>query len=180
VTNKEDRPVQSAKLILEELADKFPKINFTANIDIGTYFKDNKDWRKKKRTVGNERLFISWDNGPQQTRIEDVISKYRYGVNDDKKKKYNYSNIVDGLEQTRFIYAHRTITRDIISKAFRVAKKKHKDFKGKIINSLDDVVWQCADGHLTAGETIQFHLADFDLTDGFKAKFFDEVEQHDK
>ena len=89
---------QAAKLIKKELSQKFPNTKFKVT--------------SQGYSMGNH-VVIEWDDGPTQTAVRDIVSKYQYGHFDGMYDIYEYSNKRDDIPQTKFIILQRHVAKMI-------------------------------------------------------------------
>lgn len=85
----------TAKAIRKDLKEKFPGIKFSVRAD--SY-------------AGGNSVHVSWQDGPTDNMVDDLIKKYQYGHFDGMKDIYEYSNNRDDIPQVMFVMGQRTMS----------------------------------------------------------------------
>ena len=99
---------QAAKLIKQELKEKFPAIKFSVT---------------SERFAGGDAVNVSYRNGVPLKEVDDVIGKYQYGHFDGMTDMYEYSNNNDSIPQAKYVHASRNIDPEITEKTkIKIAK----------------------------------------------------------
>ena len=90
-----------AKAVREELKLKFPYCKFSVTSD---------------NFSGGNAVRISWENGPTDEQVSNIVNRYEYGHFDGMKDIYKYSNTIENLPQVKYITTSRTISEDLTNR----------------------------------------------------------------
>lgn len=90
-----------AKAVREELKLKFPYCKFSVTSD---------------NFSGGNAVRISWENGPTDEQVSNIVNRYEYGHFDGMEDVYKYSNTIENLPQVKYITTSRTISEDLTNR----------------------------------------------------------------
>lgn len=85
-------PAMAAKEIKALLKNKYPHIKFSV---------------KSERYSGGNSVRISWNLGMKREEIEKLVKDYECGHFDGMNDMYEYSNVKEGIPQTKYIFCER-------------------------------------------------------------------------
>lgn len=89
---------QCAKLIRQELKKAFPNIKFSVKSD--TF-------------AGGDAVDIRYEDGITDTKVEELVSKFRAGDYDCMEEMYVYKNTRKDIPTVKFVQVHRTMSAHI-------------------------------------------------------------------
>lgn len=115
--NTKREPTQAAlaaREIRKELKEAFPNIKFSVRSD--------------NFSMGSS-VDIGWENGITEKEVEQIVNKYQYGHFDGSIDMYESSNYRNDIPQAKFVDCARTITDDILEKAFIDGQKYFRCLK---------------------------------------------------
>ena len=118
---------QTSKVIKKMLLEKYPDIKFKVT---------------SKNYAGGNSVDISWNLGPVDSEIENLVNKYQYGHFDGMTDMYEYSNARNDIPQAKYVFAQRDYRSEEELENYKLPYKEQKDLyrEGKTLR--DDVARQ--------------------------------------
>lgn len=98
---------KAAKLIRAELKETFPTIKFRV---------------KSQNYTGGDSVNVHWNMGPTTDEVKKITNKYQYGHFNGMEDIYEFSNSIEGLPQTKYLFTNRHMKSD------KEEKMDHNDF----------------------------------------------------
>lgn len=138
---------QTAAAIRKELKTEFPKTKF------------------KVTAPHYSSVSVSWENGPQEKRIGNIVAKYQYGSFNGMEDIYEFDNENSSIPQARWVHWGRTTSDKILSDAFNASKAYIHVIDEHM--SLDTFITEDNMG-LSVRQLLNKYLMHCDLSDGFR------------
>lgn len=145
-TRTQTEAAKAARLIRQELKEKYPSIKFSVKSD--TY-------------AGGDSVNVRYTDGPIEIEVERLLRKYEYGSFNSMLDLYEYDNHQDH-PQVKYLFVNREISEQHIQDAFSILKETNSLYeKPQTIND-----------HLEGfksvrADIIQNYLSKCDLSKGF-------------
>jgi hypothetical protein len=86
---------ECASAIRKELKEMFPGVKFSI---------------KSQTYSGGNSVRVSWDDGPTEREVKTVVGKYQYGHFNGMEDLYEYTNVISGLPQTKYLFCDREMS----------------------------------------------------------------------
>jgi hypothetical protein len=140
---------RAAQMIRKELKQLFPGVKFSVT---------------SHGYSGGDSVTAKWVDGPTYDAVNSVIRKYQYGHFDGMEDLYHNSNSRGDIPQSKYVFADRTISEEVYTKAFEFVR--HYWDTAQHAESIDD--WKMHNGSgYTVRQEIRRKLGDIDLTPGY-------------
>ena len=152
--------VQCAKEIRKDLKENFEGIKFSV--------------RSESFSLGNA-VRISWFDGPLLKDVEALLEKYQYGHFDSMQDIYEYSNVIKGLPQVKYLLCERSMSNETRQNVYAGAEKAFNnmpDDTKRYLFDVDSFLWRVFNKvPMRAGE-VGKEFVNTDITSGFIEDFY--------
>ena len=99
---------------------------------------------------GGDSVNVKYTNGVPTREVEKLINKYQYGHFDGMTDMYEYSNSVEGMPQTKYLFVSREVSQEFrqsikekIAKDFGIKEQSNEqEWFGKFNCWSDQVIWK--------------------------------------
>lgn len=98
--------------------------------DLKENFKGVKFSVKSHDYSGGDSVRVSWCDGPTEEEVEKRLSKYEYGHFNGMEDIYEYTNVINGLPQTKYLFCDRLMSEE--------TRQNLSEQAEKVFNSLCD------------------------------------------
>ncbi len=149
----------AAKLIRQELKKAFPLVKFSVT--------------SESYSMGDS-VNVSWTNGPNTDKVNEIVKKYQYGHFNGMEDIYENSNNRVDIPQTKFVQTRREITNNIWNECFEYSKQYFNDLS--VANPVDlHTFFEVNHYRGSAAQYFGPYLRSMDLTHGFHTDSFLDV-----
>lgn len=119
---KQSSHAATSAAIKQELKQNFPLVKFSVKSDSFS---------------GGDSVHISWTDGPCQSTVEKISSKYQYGSFNSMEDIYENTNTRSDIPQTKFVSENRSLS-DKILENVQEELSKYLKFTEEETNNYDD------------------------------------------
>jgi len=118
---------QTSKVVKKMLKEKYPSIKFTV---------------RSKNFAGGDSVDISWNLGPRDKEIENLVSQYEYGHFNGMIDLYEYSNCRNDIPQAKFVCTQRDYKSVEEIENYKLPYQEQKDLYGEGETLIDNIAKQ--------------------------------------
>lgn len=97
-------------------------------VDLKENFKGIKFSIKSQDYSGGDSVRVKWCDGPTEEEVEKHLSKYEYGHFNGMEDIYEYTNVINGLPQTKYLFCDREMSPETRQNLLPQAERFTADF----------------------------------------------------
>lgn len=97
-------------------------------VDLKENFKGVKFSVQSHDYSGGDSVRVRWFDGPTEEEVEKHLSKYEYGHFNGMEDIYEYTNVINGLPQTKYLFCNREMSPETRQNLLPQAEKVYSGF----------------------------------------------------